>query len=161
MMAANLSDMAQILSRVLETVSRLEGNQQTLIAQDGSTYQQLHVFLVQVQREVTLISTRQMHIASYVDRLTHIEALLDSATHLIRHVASAQSGQMMAVAQLAASAAKSAPSAPPPEKPWVHYAEKAIELGKLIASNWGPIAAGIVATYAWGLPYLRQLLGSH
>jgi hypothetical protein len=46
------------------------------------------------------------------------------------------------------------------ERPATRIVDKLIEWGPKVASNWAPISAALAAMWKWGVPYLRQWLGS-
>jgi len=149
LLAGALSDTAQILSRVVEAVARLEANQHTIMRNDQNSYLHIRQSLTETQRELAVITERQLSFKSYGETLGRIEGLMDYALSLIHGMLSDQGQSLDRLER----------SFEPPKPVWLTFAEKFMEWVPKIASNWAPISAAVIALWKWGVPYLRAFLG--
>ena len=108
--------------------------------------------VVETQRQfVTMCLDLRAGLARIESGQHHLQALavqlLTQSTEISMRLDNVEDGMQ---------APRPAPSLPPA----VRLRDKVLEWLPKIASGWAPISAAVVATWKWGVPYLRQLLGS-
>lgn len=152
LLAAALTQVADTVGRIGESIARMETNQM----HTNAHLSHMQKSLSEHGHSLSRIESRQYSFLNTSAQLTRIESSTDHTHSALLALISEHGttlGKVESIqSRLDYEQAQEKSTA-------VRIVERIVDWGPKLLTNWAPISAAFVAAYKIGLPYLRQLLG--